>query len=258
VAPGAGPSRLHSRAVDLREEARLVADRVGLRNALTWAGEHWPSRVMRRERRDNAQAIVAMAARLNPDSNCIDVGAHAGTFLAHMVRLAPQGRHIAFEPLPAFRAQLRDAFPDVTLHDLALSDVEGTATFNYIPSMPGFSGLREVAPGHPKVERLTVRTARLDDVLDPELAIDLIKIDVEGAELQVLDGAERTLSRWRPMVLLEHGLAARSYGTMPADVHTRLTAAGLRVYDLDGLGPLDVAAFQGRIAAGMNWNWLAR
>lgn len=49
--------------------------------------QNWPSTVGRRERRENRHAVVALAARLRPESDCIDIGAHKGGFLQHMVRL---------------------------------------------------------------------------------------------------------------------------------------------------------------------------
>jgi FkbM family methyltransferase len=246
------------RAMDARETVRGLMVRAGLGRALEWGAYNWPSRTMRRDRRDNRHAIVAMAAHLELDSNCVDVGAHRGAFLAHMSRLAPQGRHVACEPLPHLAAELRTAFPDVAVHEVALADEEGEATFHFLPTMQGFSGLHDVAPGEHEVKKLQVRTARLDDLLDPELPIALIKIDVEGAELGVLDGAERTLKRHRPAILLEHGVSAASFGTTSADVHERLAAAGLRMYDMDGDGPLSAQDVTARIRDGKRWNWLAR
>jgi FkbM family methyltransferase len=244
--------------MDARDSVRRFMVGAGLGRALEWGAYNWPSRTMRRDRRDNRHAIVAMAVRLAPDANCIDVGAHKGAFLEHMARLAPQGAHVACEPLPHLAAELRERFPAVTVHEVALSDAAGEATFNFLPTMQGFSGLHDVAPGEHEVRKLQVQTARLDDLLDPELPISLIKIDVEGAELGVLDGAERTLKRWRPAILLEHGTAASSFGSTSADVHGRLAAAGLRMYDMDGAGPLSAEQVAARIRDGERWNWLAR
>lgn len=59
--------------------------------------------------------VLALIAR--PNSNCIDVGAHRGAILSHIVRIAPLGRHVAFEPLPRFAASLRRKFPQVAVHE---------------------------------------------------------------------------------------------------------------------------------------------
>lgn len=244
--------------MDARENVRSLMLRAGMGQALEWGAYNWPSATMRRDRRDNRHSIVAMATVLAPDSNCVDVGAHRGAFLTHMARLAPQGAHVACEPLPHLAQELRECFPAVAVHEVALSDAPGTATFNFLPTMQGFSGLRDVAPGEHEVRELQVATARLDDLLDPELPIALIKIDVEGAELGVLEGARRTLERWRPAVLLEHGVSASSFGTTSADVHARLAAAGLRIYDMDGDGPLSAEGVAALIRDGKRWNWLAR
>jgi hypothetical protein len=75
-----------------------------------------------------------------------------------------------------------------------------------------------------------VRIVRLDDVLDADVPIRLVKIDVEGAELQVLRGGEALLSRWRPHIVFEHGLgAADKYGTRPEEVYDLLTGWGLQI-----------------------------
>src|SRR5579885_1102681 len=52
------------------------------------------------ERRDNAAIRLLFSFVLHADSICIDVGAHQGSMLSDMVRVAPLGRHIAYEPLP--------------------------------------------------------------------------------------------------------------------------------------------------------------
>ncbi len=74
----------------------------------------------------------------------------------------------------------------------------------------------------------------------------MIKIDVEGAEREVLEGAIETIVRYKPTVVFEHGKgAAPHYATGPRDVYALLCAqAGLRIFDLDGQGPFDLAEFE--------------
>lgn len=244
--------------MDPKTAAKRALRGVGLDTAVTAVEENWPSKVGRRERRDNRHAVVALAARLRADSDCVDVGAHQGGFLQHMVRLAPEGSHLAFEPLPHLNAALRSRFPGVEVRQAALSDAPGRAEFFYLPEAAGMSGLRERPDAADTVqEKLDVRLEVLDEVIG-ERAPSVIKIDVEGAELQVLRGACQTLARHRPMVLLEHGLAAAAaYGTHPGDVHDVLTEPGLRVFDFDGGGPYGRAEFIGLVESGPFWNWLA-
>src|SRR4030095_15292398 len=167
--------------------------------------------------------------------NCIDVGCHQGAILDDMLRIAKDGTHFAFEPLPDLFAGLAAHYagiPGVRLYELALSDNSGETTFQHVVSNPGYSGLKQRHYDRPdeQVVEIAVKMARLDDVLPPGIDIHLVKIDVEGAELQVLRGGIGMLRRCRPFVVFEHGLgAADCYGTRPEHVFDLLSDCGLRV-----------------------------
>ena len=83
---------------------------------------------------------------------------------------------------------------------------------------------------------------RLPDGVHPAF----VKIDVEGAEEEVLLGALETLRRHRPLVAFEHGLgSADVYGTTPDRIHDLLCGQlGYEIYGLDGDGPYEVRALQ--------------
>jgi FkbM family methyltransferase len=246
--------------VDARQRVKEAAVRVGAGPLLERVvADHWPSRTMRRERRDNRHALVALAAVLEPDSHVIDVGANYGVFLDAMRRLAPVGRAIACEPIPDLAAALAARCPSeaVTVHNCAISDEAGEATFFWVPSAPAVSGLRMTAHGQPDVEELSVRVERLDDLVPSDFEPRVLKIDVEGAELGVLRGARELLRRSRPLVILEHGAAAAAFGTSHEAVYDELTDAGLRIYDMDGAGPYARNDFAVR-ASSDRWNWIAR
>jgi len=156
-----------------------------------------------------------MARVLQPDSCCVDVGAHRGSLLADMVAHAPHGRHLACEPVPHLAARLRRRFPGVEIHQVAVSDVNGESTFCHVVDDPGLSGMRRLSKVKPgaQVEIITVSTRRLDDLIPTDRTVHFIKIDVEGAQLQVFRGAEATLRRCRPIIVFEHGyLAQEAYG----------------------------------------------
>jgi FkbM family methyltransferase len=212
------------------------------------------------DRRDHEHLGVILAAALRPDSNCIDIGAHGGDVLADMLRLAPHGRHVAFEPLPAMAAALHDRFPGVDVREAALGDEFGPAEFVHVVTRPGWSGFRERPyPGDERTERITVDVVRLDDALAGDYAPDLIKIDVEGAELGVLRGARATLQAHHPIVVFEHGLgSADHYGTRPEDVFDLFVGIGYRILDLDGQGPYTRSEFAACFRAHRRTNFLAR
>jgi FkbM family methyltransferase len=247
--------------MSLTAVARRVAIASGLARPARRIREAFPNAGMRRDRRDNEHLRVVLAAGLASDSNCLDIGANAGGVLEQIVRLAPAGRHIAFEPLPALADDLKRRFPGVEVRRCALADQTGTAEFVHVVNRPGYSGLRERRyPGAERLERLTVEVARLDDVLDRDYRPALIKIDVEGAEREVIAGGLETIARHKPLVVFEHGLgAADYYGTQPEQIHELLVGgAGLRLFDLDGNGPLSRDEFAESFARAAIWNYLAR
>jgi FkbM family methyltransferase len=154
--------------------------------------------------------------------NCIDVGCHKGEILEEMLRLSPSGRHFAFEPIPPMFDELKRKFGQrCTILPYALSDTEGTTTFNFVRNAPAYSGInrRKYAVAEPDIEEIQVELKRLDDTIPADTRIGLIKIDVEGAEMGVLRGAKALLNRDRPLVIFECGLGASEfYGTKPEDV----------------------------------------
>jgi FkbM family methyltransferase len=205
--------------------------------------------VLERDGLDMANMRRLIAFGLRPDSCCVDVGAHRGAILGEIVRVSPHGRHVAYEPIPALAAGLRRTFPGVDVREAALSNHSGSSTFEHVRgTAEGCSGF-VVCTAPPDylddVEQIEVRLERLDDTFSADAPLALIKIDVEGAEQQVLEGAIATLGRTRPTILFEHTFAAsNAYGTQPADVFDLLREEiGLRVFDINGNGPFTTAEF---------------
>ena len=152
-----------------------------------------------------------------------------------MIHFAPDGEFFAFEPLPDLYQILVQKFAasNVRIYDLALSDIEGQTEFYHSRKNPGFSGMMRRLEDQEAV--FTVRMAPLDNIIPDQQRIDLVKVDVEGAELQVFRGAARTICRWRPIVLFEHGVGgADFYGTKPEQVFEVLVdVCGLRISLVD-------------------------
>jgi len=188
-----------------------------------------------RDARDNAYVRALLRSRLEAQSNCIDVGAHSGFFLRQFLEFAPSGSHYAFEPIPSLATKLRQEFPTVVIHDCALSDQDGRATFQYVPELPGWSGLRpQPYPVKVNPQSIEVTLRRLDDVVPADKSIAFIKIDVEGAELEVLRGAQGLLRRCQPVVYFECGQIHHThYQTTPQQVFDLFIACGMGVFLLD-------------------------
>src|SRR3954452_2022221 len=156
------------------------------------------SRNSRRDRRDMRHLRLLLAFSLRADDSCVDIGAHDGAVLRDLVRYAPAGRHIAFEPLPELVDLLRRDFPMVDVRQMALADHAGEVTFHRVARRPTRSSLHPLGHDAGELEDLTVRTETLDAGLPTGFTPRVIKIDVEVAEEQVLRGAERTLGEHRP------------------------------------------------------------
>jgi FkbM family methyltransferase len=243
--------------------AQRPEDAPGLAAPLVITGRSLERRIdpVERDRIDNERARSLIAFSLREDDCCIDVGAHQGAVLREMLRCAPRGRHIAYEPIPQLYARLVQEFPGVDVRCAALSNTAGSSPFKYVRSNPGYSGLRERHyPGEEDIETIEVRLDRLDDVLPEGFAPALIKIDVEGAEREVIEGALRTIATHKPLVLFEHGRGgAEHYGTRPEHIFDLLCLeAGLRIFDLEGDGPYDLQRFVDTFESGERWNFVAR
>ena len=200
-----------------------------------------------RIKRDTKAMRDIVYRELHDDDSGVDVGAHAGEFTEWFLDAAPAGVHLAIEPLPQFARHLRETFPSVVVHECALADATGRETFLDVVGAPAWSGFRQQAPvaGRATTE-IEVEIRRLDELVGDHY-VTLVKIDVEGAELGVLRGAEGVIERDRPVVLLEHAIVhAEPYGTGPQDVWTFFDERGYGVAAVaDEARTLDLAAFVG-------------
>lgn len=173
-----------------------------------------------------------------PGWTVIDVGAHMGIYTVTAARMVGEdGRVIAVEPHPRNYAVLlgnlrRNMLRNVLPLDLAISDHEGEQQLLLSKGSGGHTLLASggagslelsnlqrlwshslLAPGENRARSIAVRTVTLDRLLeDCGEKVDLIKIDVEGAELLVLNGASRTLRRPGVRLVIEthsHELATK-------------------------------------------------
>lgn len=216
---------------------------------------------------DNAWTNEIMHRVLHPGANCIDVGCNTGDFLLTIQRIATSGYHYAFEPIPRLASRLKKRFPNVDVREVALSDSEGEATFWYAVNSPATSSLDkqvcEARTTNAIVEPITVKTQRLDNVLPPDFKVDLIKVDVEGAELQVLKGATRTIKTHKPYVIFEHGKSnfdehSEGWSHDRRIYHLLVNECGMKIYHLKSwIEGSSVALSLDEFTTSPVWNFLA-
>ena len=205
---------------------------------------------VRRNHFEEDQMRLVLASVLNSDSNAVDIGAHGGSVLSEILRCAPQGSHVAYEPLPDHAKRLTRLFPDVDVREVALSHEEGQTSFVHVKTLSPWSGLlRRPYPPDVKdedLEEITVRVERLDQSLPEGFVPRLIKVDVEGAEEWVLRGALQVLRTHGPTVIFEHSvMACKAFETTTSSLYQVICEeAGFRIFDLAGDGPYSLPEFE--------------
>jgi FkbM family methyltransferase len=187
-----------------------------------------------------AVSFGMVAEHLSAGATFIDVGAHIGYY---SLKAAPivgaLGHVIAVEPNPLAIQRLRVNLAAsnanvVAVAPVACSDTEATLELYVAPDVnTGETSLSKANAS--QIDAIThtykVRARPLDDIVRESgvVRVDAIKIDVEGAEYVVLKGAQQTLDRYRPMVLVEIVESQlRGMGTSSAQVRELLRAHGYR------------------------------
>lgn len=143
-------------------------------------------------------------AVLRTGSVFADVGANQGMYAFYGARLVGAGGEVhAFEPVPRTMARLRrnlelNPFPSVRCVEMAMGAAKGTITLHLPQDASGLASRYRVS----EEAHLQVPVTTLDACFEDRRPPDLIKIDVEGMEIEVLRGAARLLSGPAPPVLI--------------------------------------------------------
>lgn len=206
-----------------------------------------------------AGLVRALEAIVGREWVCLDIGANIGPIALTLGELCTRGEVHAFEPVPDTFGFLQTniarsaAGQRVHAHQIALGDRAGEVVINYNPE---FSGGAFVSSRLEHGERCSVPAATLDDWVTENAVerIDLIKIDVEGSELTVLDGAAATLRRFRPALVVElNPITIRRMGGIdPRDLYRRLCSLYGR------FGHLAFVPAQGPMTPVVSWRHVER
>ena len=155
-------------------------------------------------------------AMMRPGKDAIEVGANIGTHTVSMARkLSGMGKRLlAVEPQPVvFQTMCANialnALFNVSAENAACSDAPGSVTFQ-APDYRQEGNLGGVSMREDGKGSHRVRSVRLDELVPDDFDVGLIKIDVEGFEQKVLEGATETIARCRPFIYIENDRLDRS------------------------------------------------
>ena len=140
----------------------------------------------------------------------VDVGAHFGVYTRLFLRkVRGKGRVIAFEPFPpAFACLMKEfgGFPNFEAYPYALAENSAAQACLSVPLLAGVvpePALAFLGRGGACGPQFAVQTRALDGFCESFQRMDLIKLDVEGGELEFFRGAEQAIARFRPLVFFE-------------------------------------------------------
>ena len=196
---------------------------------------------------------------------CVDVGGNVGNYTAALLKRFPEARVVTFEPSSTNIALLRDRFgsePRVTLVPAAVSSTAGEAQlFSDVPGS-GLGSLTKRDLSHLNLsfeETESVQTIRLEDYWRDTLQgqrIDILKLDIEGHELDALQGAGEAIASTRA-VQFEFGGTNIDTRTYFRDFWTFFKDHGFAIYRITPFGNLPIVKYSEREEVFTTTNFIA-
>ncbi len=174
------------------------------------------------------------------DSTVFDIGANIGWYTLNISKLIKGVRVFAFEPIPQTFACLKknlklNAVDSAKIYNFGFSDKEEKLGFYYYPE--GSGNASSINLTHSKsAEKIFCLVRKIDEfVKGKKIKIDLIKCDVEGAELFVFRGAVKTISRDKPIIFTEMLRKwAAPFHYHPNEIIKLLASCGYRCFTVVG------------------------
>lgn len=185
---------------------------------------------------------------IQQDWNCIDVGACFGWYSVLLSMLVGIGGKVhSFEPLPRNYHFL--------IKNLGLNNTTNVSAYNfglgnsnldsklYLPKN-AVSGALKPHAAEENCNIFNVKIKKLDDIIKSDLlgfdSLDFVKVDIEGAELLFLEGAEETIKKFKPTLMVEIQYSStKLYGYNPIDIYNRLVDLGYTSYTVNNNSELE-------------------
>ena len=194
---------------------------------------------------------------------CLDVGANIGWHTTLMSRLSgAEGEVHAFEPVPPTfedlkkNVSLNGEGAKVFLNNFGLGDAESTAEIHLFKDLPSGHATLAGKTGAPSTV-FPIKIKTLDSYLEEKniKRVDFIKVDIEGAEMMFLKGAEKVFEQEiAPIIYMEMTLeTSREFGYLPNDLIVflknkasyqffKIDEAGEKLFEIEGFAPEDIGA----------------
>ncbi|OGM02188.1 hypothetical protein A3K72_04305, partial [Candidatus Woesearchaeota archaeon RBG_13_36_6] len=183
---------------------------------------------------------------LKPGMTFFDIGAHIGYFTLTAVNIVKQdGSIVSFEPMPNLYKILESnckPFPNITLEQLAINDGSSSQiTLNYYGARLAGSTtahtirmLESQRQTLPEPQQHLASATSIDSyVAQTGYIPDLIKLDIEGGEMDALRGAQDTIERYSPCIIMEVGDIGRNRDNCTSACLEFLKALGYKSYEFD-------------------------
>lgn len=148
---------------------------------------------------------------IKPNMTFFDIGANIGYFSLFVASLLKNtGKVHAFEPINKLAEQIKKSvavnnFNNITIHQVGLGDTEMETSINIRDENMGGSSLFDYKDLNlvtiSSIEKISIKT--IDSLFTPQTKVDVIKIDVEGYELEALQGARKLLQAQHPVIFME-------------------------------------------------------
>lgn len=201
--------------------------------------------------------VLRIAAKLLQPSDVIfDVGANIGEFSVFAAKRAPQGRLHAFEPMEKLSATVRgnleaNHFRNAHVHQVGFSTGSADIPIYRTTSRGGDgainNGLNSLYAGNGLDVAEIIKVVAMDEWCDQwKIAkLDLIKMDVEGAEMSALRGGADTIRRFKPAMIVEiNPVICERAGYTPRDLVDYISSLGYSIFNIGRFGstsvPLDL------------------
>ena len=214
--------------------------------------------------RHETETMATLDKLIQPGMTVLDIGAHVGYYThRYAPKVGENGRILSFEPHPRTFAVLKhnvSHFDNVTLQQLALAEHPGTAELHdyLIMSASGSlqfdEGMKDLLKSQvsdsdiaPRISKdfpdktFSVETKPVDDCLETMgiTQVDVVKMDIEGAEIGALRGMKRTIARSRDMALvMEYNpQALEGFGHNPIEALSEVIGMGFKqvqIIEADG------------------------